>query len=452
MKRRDLTGFLIPFVYFIAGAVSLASVAATFFYKQYLGLTIEQTQILSSMALIPWSIKPLYGFISDRQPIWGLRRKPYLFLSGILASLGYFSMATWVDSFSDAMIAIVIIGLGVALADVIIDGIVAERSHNQKEAGKLQTHCRAAIMIGALSVSYLSGVLVESVGPRTVYAITACLPLLTALFALLIVETPTTVKTFKLKETLQKLKKALSPTILWSALFLFVWRATPSSGGALNYYVIDELGFDPEFFGKLALVSHSMSIVGVIAFRKFLISVNLKKLFVWIIFASVILSLPNLGLVYGWYNVLGVSPQFFALADTFISAPLTEIGYIPLIVLVARICPKGIEATMFALLASIMNIGLALSDISGAWIVNHFDVRQATSLASDVAGHAIQAANYENLDKVLLIAIFSSLLPLPLVRFLPDIGATEDDEPHEPTPSGKRTQFQPMKTKKGAVT
>jgi len=83
--------------------------------------------------------------------------------------------------------------------------------------------------------------------------------------------------------------------------------------------------------------------------------------------------------------------------------------------LVARVCPKGVEATMFALLASIMNIGLAVSDLGGAWLVTVFDVRQATGEL---------AANYANLDKVLWIAILSSFLPMPLIRFLPDIQAT----------------------------
>ena len=42
MKKIDLTTLLIPIVYFIAGASSLAGVATTFFYKDELELTLEQ--------------------------------------------------------------------------------------------------------------------------------------------------------------------------------------------------------------------------------------------------------------------------------------------------------------------------------------------------------------------------------------------------------------------------
>ena len=440
--KRDFTNFLIPFVYFIAGTTGLASVASTFFYKENLNLTIQQVQILGSISIIPWSIKPLYGLLSDRQPIFKLRRKPYLFLSGLFGCGGYLLLALWVQSFWGAMLALILSGLGFALADVIVDGIVAERSRSQQTAGKLQSICRGAIMTGALLVAYASGLLVEMIGIRNVYLATAILPLFTSLFAILITEPPDTVKKFSLRETWQNMKLGLTPAILWSSVFLFIWRATPNSGGSLSYFMIDELQFDPEFFGRLSLIGNTMGIVGVVIFRKFLISISLRKLLFWIIIASVVLSLPSIGLVYRWYEYLGMSPKMFAMADTFITGPLTEIAFLPLLVLVARVCPKGIEATMFALLASIMNIGLAVSDLGGAWLVSIFDVHQATETI---------AANYTHIDKVLWIAILSSFLPMPLLRFLPDIRAAEEILPSDTSPSAEVQEAPGMPSKKREI-
>jgi len=421
--KKDLTNFLIPFVYFIAGATTIAGVATTFYYKEDLHLTIEQVAILSSISVIPWSIKPLYGLLSDRLPLRGLRRKPYLFVSGIFAALGYFSLATWVTSFAGAFVAVLLSGLGLALADVIVDGIVAERSRTQVEAGKLQSICRASLMVGALLVAYLSGVLVEAIGARNVFFITGALPLFTTLLSLLLTEEAKDgALIFSLRETWTKFKAALTPAILWSAFFLFLWRSTPSSGGAFNYFVIDEFGFTPEFFGRLTVISRLMAICGVLFFRKFLISISLKKLLFWIIIASVVLSLPSFGLIYGWYKALGVSPQFFAIADELVTAPLSEIAFLPLLVLVARICPKGVEATMFAVLASLMNIGLVVSDLGGAFLVNMFDVHQAMEGV---------AANYENLDTVVWIAVLSSFLPMPFLWLLPETRAQSELVPED---------------------
>ena len=414
--RKDLTSILIPFVYFIAGATSLAGIATTFYFKDDLGLSIVQSQILGSIAVIPWSIKPIYGFLSDVRPVWGRRRRPYLFLAGILGSAGYLSLATWVNGFYGALIATMISSMGFALADVIVDGIVAERSKTQKEAGKLQSICRGAIIFGALVVSYLSGVLVEWIGARNVFLVTGALPLLTVIFSLFVIEAEFTAAP-RLREIWRSFRGALTPTLLWSALFLFVWRSTPSSGGAFSYFLIDELQFTPEFFGRIALVSHVAGIVGIVIFRKFLLSLPLRTLFFWVMVLSVVLSLPAMGLVYGWYELIGVSPQFFAIADTLVSGPLSEIGFLPLLVLTARICPKGIEATMFAVLASLMNIGLAVSDMGGALLISIFDVHTASEGI---------VANYANLDKVMWIAILSSFLPLPLLRFLPETRVTEE--------------------------
>ncbi len=421
MRRSNLTTLMIPFVYFIAGATSLAGVATTFFYKDDIGLSIAQVQILGSIAIIPWSIKPVYGMLSDRLPIWKLRRKPYLFIAGMCGSAGYLLMATVVMGLTGAVIASLLSALGFALADVIVDGIVAERSRTQKEAGKLQVICRASLMIGAIAVAYLSGILVERIGARNVFFITGSLPLFTSLFALLIDEKPDSLilKT-TIREFLKGIRTFFTPALLWSIAFLFLWRATPTSGGAFSYFLIDELHFKPEFFGTLALVSNVTAILGIVLFRKFLLNLPLRKLFLWVVILSIVLSIPSLGLFYGWYKILGMSPQYFAVADTAIGGALQEIGFLPLLVLAARVCPKGMEATMFALLASIMNIGLAVSDLGGAWLTTIFHVQGAEGTIP---------GEYGNLGIVMWIAILSSALPLPLLRFLPETRATGEIKP-----------------------
>lgn len=439
--RLDLTRILIPFVYFIAGATSLAGVATTFYYKDDLQLSIQQVQFLASIAIIPWSVKPIYGLVSDICPVFGLRRKPYLFLAGLLGSAGYVSMATWVNGFWGAAAASVISAMGFALADVIVDGIVAEKSKSQKEAGKLQSICRGALLAGALIVSYASGVLVEMIGARNVFFITGALPVFTMLFALTVLEGPLPDATFSIRKVWRQFKAALTPTLLWSALFLFIWRSTPTSGGAFNYYLIDELGFTPEFFGRLAFVSYVTGIIGVVVFRKLLLKIPLRTMFFWLMVASVVLSLPSIGLLYKWYDVLGVSPQVFAMADTLISGMLFELGFLPLLVLVARICPKGIEATMFAVLASLMNIGLSVSDLGGAALTTYFDVHSATETIP---------ADYSNLHIVMWIAILSSFLPLPLLPLLPET-RTSDDLGTQSSPSMAVPLLTPMEPQKETI-
>jgi hypothetical protein len=40
--------------------------------------------LAETITSLPWTVKPLYGFITDSFPIWGMRRRPYLILAGLL--------------------------------------------------------------------------------------------------------------------------------------------------------------------------------------------------------------------------------------------------------------------------------------------------------------------------------------------------------------------------------
>ena len=44
-------------------------------------------------SLLPWSIKPLYGLMTDAVPICGYRRKPYTIIGGAVMTLCWFGMA-----------------------------------------------------------------------------------------------------------------------------------------------------------------------------------------------------------------------------------------------------------------------------------------------------------------------------------------------------------------------
>jgi hypothetical protein len=39
--------------------------------------------LVDTLAMVPWTIKPLYGLISDNFPLWGMRRRPYLVAAGL---------------------------------------------------------------------------------------------------------------------------------------------------------------------------------------------------------------------------------------------------------------------------------------------------------------------------------------------------------------------------------
>ena len=77
----------------------------------------------------------------------------------------------------------------------------------------------------------------------------------------------------------------------------------------------------------------------------------------------------------------------------------------PVLVLAARLCPSGVEATLFATLMSISNAGSVTGGLIGA------GVTQLLGVTKD---------SFKNLALLIIICNLSSLLPLPLIGLLPD--------------------------------
>lgn len=82
----------------------------------------------------------------------------------------------------------------------------------------------------------------------------------------------------------------------------------------------------------------------------------------------------------------------------------------PVLVLAAKLCPEGMEATLFTTLMSISNGGSVLGGLIGAGLMQIFGVTKDS---------------FDNLAYLIVLCNLSSLLPLPLLGLLPQ--DSEDD-------------------------
>ena len=82
--------FDVPFITFFIvqninhGLWIIATLAVKDYYKAYLNLDPGEMAVYISIIHIPWSVKILYGLISDNVPLFGTNRKSYLVIMGIL--------------------------------------------------------------------------------------------------------------------------------------------------------------------------------------------------------------------------------------------------------------------------------------------------------------------------------------------------------------------------------
>ena len=62
----------------------MAVLACQDLFKTYMKMDPGDMTVFMSMIHLPWSIKIVYGLISDNVPIMGTRRKSYIVLMGVL--------------------------------------------------------------------------------------------------------------------------------------------------------------------------------------------------------------------------------------------------------------------------------------------------------------------------------------------------------------------------------
>ena len=208
----------------------------------------------------------------------------------------------------------------------------------------------------------------------------------------------------------------ISHGVAVAGIVIFLFRATPTVGQGYSYWAIDRLGFDQRFLGLLAQVSAVLSLAGLLLFRKSIVKRPVSFTLFWVMLAGAVLYLPTIGLFYGLHERLGISARTLAFVDTTISAPLAQLAMVPMLILMAKTAPRGAEATMFAIMASLMNLALSASQLFTEYLNDAFAVTQA---------------DYSNLGRLMVTVGLVGLLPLLV---LPLLRREETDVPPAPGP------------------
>lgn len=403
-------------IYFVQGALGLARLATTFFLKDELHLGPADQAAIAGVLVLPWVLKPLYGFLSDGLPIFGSRRRSYIALSGLLGAGAWTALAQ-PDLATTATAAVgltILTSLSVAISDVVADSLVVEkarRAGSQAVSGSLQSLCWGASSVGGILSAYLSGQLLEVMTARQVFGLTAALPALTAASALLVKEDA--YENPKVGEQARKLWDTVRDRAVWlPALFVFLWQATPTSDSAFFYYLTNEIHITPEFFGRIRLASSIASLVGVYCYQSYFKEVPISTILRNTTLVGLPLGFIPLALYYGLNRQLGIPDQWFMFGDDVVLAVLGQIAFMPTLVLAARICPPGVEGTLFAALMSVFNGGSVVGSEIGAILTKSLGVTET---------------DFSNLPILLVLCNLSSLLPLPLLSWIKDQDVSSDD-------------------------
>jgi folate/biopterin transporter len=430
-------------IYFVEGALGLARLAQTFLLKDELHLGPAELSALTGIFTLPWTIKPLYGFLSDGFPLFGYRRRSYLVLAGLIGCLSYSAVGHdfWGllgDSSTNACIAV---------SDVVADGIVVQKTRESAEtdpalAGGLQSLCWGSAAVGGLLSAYFSGSLLEVMKPQDVFALTAILPLVVASIGFLIDEEPVSKKTkttngvlttmaananandgdiaqqedslLDIKGQISSLWEAIKqPQIYKPAAFIFLWQSTPTCEGATLFFMTDDLGFGPEILGRVRFIGAFSSLFGVWLYNSYLKTKSIKDILFWSTIISFPLGLLDLVLITHANRVVGIPDTWFVFGDDVVLSVLGQIAFLPSLVLAARLCPKGVEAVLFATLMSINNGAGTIGTEVGAFLTKSLGVTET---------------NFDNLALLSFVCNLTSLYPLLFIGWLDGVGSVSEQD------------------------
>jgi MFS family permease len=228
-------------------------------------------------------------------------------------------------------------------------------------------------------------------------------------------------------------------------LVLFLYRITPYTGPGLQWWMIDQLGFDQMFFGVLAQLGALVALLVLWFFSDFIANKPIRSVLIFLVFMDAIMSLPELGLYFGLHDALGMSAQSVALFDTALGSPLVNISMVPLLALLAFYAPAGYRGTWFAIGASLMNLALSGGRILTKYLNEIFVV---TREVIDEQGAVLVSADYSDLGILMIVrTVFAFIIPLLAIllflrktpRISPEF-VQEDISEQAPIPPQKRVE------------
>ena len=159
----------------------LLNLAVQDLFKRVYMLEPGKLQTLLATIQIPWSLKIVFGLISDNVPIYGSKRRSYLIIGATLQVAAMITLAFFTyESVGLAAACTFLTTLSIAFSDVVVDSIIVIQARKDPKNGSayLSTFtwtCQAAGgLTGAISAAFLT----QDNDPKVCFVIYAFLGLI----------------------------------------------------------------------------------------------------------------------------------------------------------------------------------------------------------------------------------------------------------------------------------
>ena len=390
-SRRSLIGLatLFGLLYFVQGIVEPTDGLLSQPIKSLLrnwDYSAASTAWFIAILSLAWTIKPLYGLLTDFVPFAGSRRRGYLLLTTAVASISMTSVYLLPLTSERAVVLLILLlpsAVAIAFSDVVIDAMMVETGQQHNMTGLLQSVQWACMYAAMIVTGFVGGALSQWGMQQTGFLIAALFCAVSLLAVWMLVSEPRRPVNAREGALSSKSNAAPSramagmrqmfrqPGVVAIGAFLFLWNFNPFSSSVLYYYSIGALHFSEQLVGTLSSWHAAGLLMGSVLY-----GVTCRRIPLgFLIHGSIVTGI--LATIGYW----GYREPTSGLLISIVVGVVYAIGSLIQLDLAARICRPETAGTTFALLMSLSNLSAALSQGFGGSIYDAMAQWWGTELA-----------------------------------------------------------------------
>ena len=319
---------------------------------------------LMALLAVPWTIKPIFGLLSDFVPLLGSRRRNYLLLANGLAAASLLLLAFIPLAPGSRWLLFALLlptTIGIALGDVIVDALMVEKGQPLGLTGRFQSIQWTAANAALLLTGVLGGYVAEEKLQSLAFALCGVLWVFAFAVAWRYADDheDAHLDTASLHETGAALREVLrNPLFLAVCALLTLWSFNPVWGSVLYLHMTEGLGFSEQDFGNVTSAFFAGSLMGSIGYGIYCRLVRLSTLLHLSIIAAIVSN--------------GVYWQLDSLSSAYVVSVIAGAAYMTgtliQLDLTARIIPARAAATVFATVIALTNFAGSASEAFGGWL------------------------------------------------------------------------------------
>ena len=425
--RKKISCLLISFY---SGICVISDIGVKYYFKDKKKVDTASLSKILLLFKVPYLLKPLYGLILDFYPLFGYKKKSFLFICFFINIISwYIFIISKNEKLFTPIICHFFINMSLSFTTVIGSAIQVDISkmykkttdNYSKKTSELMSEHFIIKSVGTLIPSYLKGYLIEKYSNNIIFYISGLFSFFILSSGIILDEE----KSNKNKKILYKTKQMqITPlieeekennnynqiidliknkNIVIFLTLIFILESSPTCVSPLFYYETNILGLNPKNLSLIDFYSQIAIILVIIIYKNFCWKLNFKSI-------TCFVRISIFGIFYLIYLLIikitqkYISDLYLVTFTTAFYGGLHSLGQLPYSLLAIQLSPLTLEATTYSLCIFSCYLGNIFADYIDYILAICFNVTHY---------------NFENLHILVLIENILNLIPLFYVIGIP---------------------------------